>query len=116
MPGAVHEQQPLRLVRAAVQRGAHRRRHDPVGLAVNDEERRVNARQLRCDVEAPAQQPIDREEPRDSPAAEEVPQRRGRALDDDPGDGRIASRELEGDRGAERVAVNELARWLGLEP
>jgi len=55
VPSAVDEQQPLRLIRAAVQRGAHRRRHDPVGLAVNDEERRVNAQQLRCDVEAPAQ-------------------------------------------------------------
>ena len=116
MPGAIDEQQPLRLVRAVVQRVAHRRGHDPVGLAVNDKERRANARQLRRDVEAPAQQPLDREQPRDPPAAEEVPQRRGRALDDDPGDGRIAGRELEGDRGAERVAVDELARGLGLEP
>jgi hypothetical protein len=114
--GAVHEQQPLRLVRATVQRGAHRRRHDPVGLAVDDEERRANARQLCRDVEALAQQPLDRKQPRDPPAAEELPQRRGRALDDDAGDGRIAGRELEGDRRAERVAVNELARGLGLEP
>jgi len=62
VPGAVHEQQPFGLVRAAVQRGAHRRRHDPVGLAMDDEEGGAKARQLRPDVEATAQQPLDREQ------------------------------------------------------
>jgi hypothetical protein len=113
---ALDEQEPLASGRVQVELDAHRRRDDRVALAVDDEERRADPPDLARGVEPPGEQHVDRVRPRGPRVAQERRDRRRRGLDDDAVHVRVARRELERDRAAERVPVDEPQRRIRLVP
>ncbi len=110
------EQQGLSAGRAQIELHSHRVRHDRVALAVDDQERNVQAPDLRRGVEAVADQPVDRVERGDPRVAQQLAHRSRRAFDGHAAHVGVARGELERGRRAERMAVHEPAAGIGLVP